>query len=119
LEPRVKTTTTTTTTTTTMSKKGFESYFARVANDILQSADQIVTRMEEGISVLMTGELPKTVDDIPPAENNNNNFDFDSDDADDIDNFDTSGILDGSPLQGMAEQVLDGIMRSQVCMCVL
>ena len=104
-----------------MSRKGAESYFARVANEILQSAEQIVTRFEEGISVITTGNLPpkdgqqqqQQQRDGGDAGSTDESFDvFDNDDEDDHDFDVNSGF--SSPLEGMAEHVLGDIMSSQV-----
>ena len=101
-----------------MSRKGAESYFARVANEILQSAEQIVTRFEEGISVITTGSLPpkdgqQQQRDGGDAGSTDESFDvFDNDDEDDH-AFDVNSGF-SSPLEGMAEHVLGDIMSSQV-----
>jgi hypothetical protein len=36
-----------------------ENFLTKIANDVLQAADNVATRMEEGLSVIMTGGLPK------------------------------------------------------------
>ena len=36
-----------------------ESYFSKIANDILEAADQIVTRSDEGLNVILSGKLPE------------------------------------------------------------
>lgn len=94
--------------------KSTESYFSRVANEILQSAEQIANRMEEGISVVLTGKLPD--EEGVGAEPKQEGAILDGNEADDdlVLDEDVDEIFRSSPLQGMADQVLGDIMSSQV-----
>ena len=49
------------------------SAFDRLANHILESAEQIATRFEEGLSIVMTGKLPGEA----PEQQTSKEFDHD------------------------------------------
>lgn len=93
-----------------------ESYFSQIANDILQSAEQIVNRVEEGISVITTGKLPSqdnvgssTVDPIHSTADSRSYDNTEYDDEEFTDE-EMEEILLHNPLPGMTEQVLGSIM---------
>lgn len=80
-----------------------EGVFAKLANQVLEAAEQIVARVDEGVSVLMHGELPTAArgNIMDPGASD---FDIDYIDED----------MAGSPLEGIAESVLGDIMGGQV-----
>ena len=82
------------------------SYFAKVANDVLKTSEQIATALEDGISVMMSGELSKQASSRPSATETLED-DFDED-------FVDASEMMGSPLDGIASGVLGEIMSSQV-----
>jgi hypothetical protein len=80
------------------------SAFDRLANHILESAEQIATRFEEGLSIVMTGKLPGEA----PEQQTSKEFDHD----DVLMEMDEDMM--GSPLEGIADGVLSDIMSKQV-----
>lgn len=76
-----------------------ERFFTKIANDVLDASEQIATRMEEGLGVVF-GES-KT---LPQAEIPD--FGNDNDEEEEL-------LLMDNPLQGMADDVLRGIMEGQ------
>lgn len=77
---------------------------SQVTNEILQATEQISTRLEEGISVLATGKLP---------EEQQNGYGEGIDMSED--GFEMSEeelLMADSPLQGMAEGVINDIMAN-------
>ena len=94
-----------------------ESAFSKVANEVLQAAEQVATRMEEGLSVLMNGKLPDEVDDNT-ATAKQESPDFDTDTIDDLSEEEIQEILqremmENSPLGGIADSVIGDIMKNQ------
>ena len=87
-----------------------ESYFAKLANEILDASEKLTTRFEEGLNVLL-GELDKTSDTAqqPPLEAGSEN---------EFEGWDEEMMDDPSPLAGIAESVMGDIMASQVCLFV-
>jgi hypothetical protein len=82
-----------------------EGIFARLANEVLEAAEHIVTRVDEGVAAIMHGKLPDGSRNI------------DSDPAADLDDdFVMDEDLGGSPLEGIAESVIGDIMGVQVCL---
>ena len=91
-----------------------ESYFAKLANEILDASEKLTNRFEEGLNILL-GELDNSKSssggggDIPSPEGNNADNEFEGwNDEEEMD--------DPSPLVGIAESVMGDIMASQVCM---
>ncbi|KAI2489549.1 Transmembrane protein 18 [Fragilaria crotonensis] len=82
-----------------------EGTFERLVNHILESAEQIATRFEEGMSVVMTGKLPGEA-----SEQSSTKDSFG--DTDDILMDMDEGMM-GSPLEGIADGVLGDIMSKQ------
>jgi len=84
-------------------------YFQRLANDVLQASEELSAIMEDGITAMMKGELPKA--STPPA-----------DPAGDMPGGDEfmDGMIEDelmdSPLQGIAESVMGEIMGDAVCL---
>lgn len=91
-----------------------EGVFAKLANEVLQAAEHIVTRFDEGASALLHGKLPDG------GANNGDSPDV-SDDFDLHDENDPPFDEDmaGSPLEGIAESVLSDIIGGQVCIFLL
>lgn len=88
-----------------------EGVFAKLANEVLEAAEHIVTRVDEGVSAILHGNLPNN----GGGENAANNMD-----TNDLPNDEYDPLLDdeeifGSPLEGMAQSVLGDIMGNQVC----
>jgi hypothetical protein len=77
-----------------MSQEG--GFFSKIANDVLDATEKLTARMEDGLSAMLTAVQG---DGTIPAS--------DSQEIQDDD-------LDASPLQGIAESVLGGIMKGQV-----
>jgi hypothetical protein len=79
--------------------------------------------MEEGISVLMTGDLPEGAEQngIPESSSSSNEPEFDSDDFD-LDNLSeeelqrllSQEMMQNSPLEGIADSVIGDIVGGQV-----
>jgi len=84
-----------------------ESTFERLTNTVLESAEKIATRIEEGLSVILTGALPgEGVNTAGPKS------EFTSDDEDIM--TDIGEDMMGSPLEGIADGVLSDIMSKGV-----
>lgn len=84
-----------------------ESYFSKIANDILEAADQIVTRFDEGLNVILSGKLPE-VGGATPGTTSDNILGSDNDLFMNMDEE-----MTGSPLEGMADSVLKDILKGQ------
>ena len=81
-----------------------ESYWTKLANDVLEATEQIAIRMEEGINALMSGDAAKSDDQAKEPEQHNDEV-LDDEEFDD---------MDGSPLEGIADSVIGDIMSNQV-----
>lgn len=73
-------------------------FFTKLSNEVLEATERISARLEEGLSVLLDGELPKE-DSAAPVDHEALHSEEDA--------FE-------SPLPGIADGVLDDIMSSQV-----
>ena len=99
-----------------------ETFFTKLADNVLQASENIVNRMEEGISVLMTGDLPegaKQNDMHDSSTSNQAEFDIDDLDLDNLSEEELQRILSeemmqGSPLEGIADSVIGDIVAGQV-----
>jgi hypothetical protein len=105
-----------------------ENFLTKMANEVLQAADNVATRMEEGLSVIMTGELPKEGaaagdSNIPVQEEEEfdmKNFDikdfpeFDNLSEEEIQRILQDEMMQNSPLAGIADSVLGDIVSGQV-----
>lgn len=82
-----------------------ESYFAKISNSILEAAEQIVARFDEGLAVITSGKIP---------ENGNfpSNLQNDVLGSDDV-TMEMDEEMLGSPLEGMADSVLKDILQGQ------
>lgn len=86
-----------------------ESYFAKLANDILDASEKLTIRVEEGLNVLWNelegkGAAGGTAQQ-PPETTAENEFE----------ELDQAEAMDeSSPLVGIAESVMEDIMASQV-----
>jgi hypothetical protein len=104
-----------------------ENFLTKMANEVLQAADNVATRMEEGLSVIMTGGLPNegaaagdsnAGSNIPVQEEE----EFDMKDFPEFDNLSEEEIqriiqdemMQNSPLAGIADSVLGDIVSGQV-----
>jgi hypothetical protein len=81
--------------------------FGKIVNEILQATEHVAARMEEGVSVLLTGKLPGATNEgtnmggepIVPSKEDDLLMDED---------------IVGSPLEGIADSVLGDIISGQV-----
>lgn len=85
------------------------SSFEKISNHILESAEHVATRLEEGLSVVMTGKLPGE----EGAESTTTTQDYGDGVEEDI-MMEMDEDMMGSPLEGIADGVLSDIMSSQV-----
>ena len=94
-----------------------EGLLDRLANEVLEASEQIVTRFEEGISVLTTGELPQqTASDGAAGHEMPNLDDMDIDDLseEEVQILLEEQLMDNSPLEGIASSVIGDIVSKQV-----
>jgi len=101
-----------------------EKFFNKIADDVLHATEQIQARMEEGWSVLLTGELPETAKDPSssspsPAETAEFPQDFDDLDLENLSEEELQRLMEedmmqNSPLKGIADEVMGNIMMGQV-----
>ena len=95
------------------------SFFAKLTNEVLRATEQVTNTLEDGISLLLKGELSQQ------ASSNNANNDkahagtFGGNDnmenpMIDDELFDDEDPMMGSPLEGIANSVLGDIMSKQV-----
>ena len=88
-----------------------ESYFAKLANDILDASEKLTIRVEEGLNVLwneLEGNRAAgggSTAQPPPETMAEHEFE-------DLDQ--AEGMDESSPLAGIAESVMEDIMASQV-----
>ena len=87
-----------------------EGSFERIVNHILESADQLAARLEDGVSVLMTGKLPESEQSSTSNPNQHQQGHHDVDDV----LMEIDEDMMGSPLESMADGVLSDIMSRQV-----
>lgn len=98
-----------------------EGLLDRLANEVLEASEQIVTRFEEGISVLTTGELPQQVasDDAAGHEMPNlDDMDIDDLSEEEVQRLLEEQLMDNSPLEGIASSVIGDIVSKQVSVAV-
>lgn len=86
-----------------------ESFLTKVANDVLEASEKLSTRLEEGITALVTGELPQAAAREPTSSSSIPS----SSEEDMVGEFGEEE--EGSPLLGIAESVIGDIMDQQVC----
>ena len=109
-----------------------EKFFNRIADDVLQVTEKIQAVMEEGVSVLLTGELPSSTkasssEQSSSTSSSSSQQEFSVDDIDDldIDNLSEEEIqqlldekadimMQHSPLKGIADDVMGNIMVGNV-----
>ena len=95
------------------------SFFAKLTNEVLRASEQVTNTLEDGISLLLKGELSQQ------SSSNNDNNDkarggpFGGNDnmenpMIDDELFDDEDPMMGSPLEGIANSVLGDIMSKQV-----
>ena len=83
-------------------------YFQRVANDVLKASEELSARMEDGLTAMMTGELPKAATEGSGATPPPTADGFGEDD------FEIEEEFMHSPLEGIAESVLGDLMQNSV-----
>eukprot|EP00980_Cylindrotheca_fusiformis_P010099 scaffold2243_cov122-Cylindrotheca_fusiformis.AAC.15 len=91
------------------------TFFDKLTNDVFQATEQIATKLEEGLSVLMTGDLPDVTRShhvsepmVMQSEEN-----FESLSEEEIQNLLLQEMMENSPLEGMADSVIGDIMKNQ------
>jgi hypothetical protein len=92
------------------------SFLERAANNVLQATEEITNRMEEGISALLTGELPKSTEGEEAMPPSNEGIKIDDDD------FDDEMIEEefmNSPLEGIADSVIGDLMAHSVILFLM
>ena len=103
------------------------SFFAKLTNEVLRATEQVTNTLEDGISLLLKGELSQqggSNNDKGHGGNfggNDNNMDNPMMD-DELFADDEEDPMMGSPLEGIANSVLGDIMSNQVrswLLCVL
>lgn len=89
-----------------------ERFFGKIMSDVLDASEKLSNRLEEGLTALFTGELPKIPQDVVPTPPETPPIDSESfeDELGTLEN-DVGG---GSPLEGIARSVLGDILDSQV-----
>jgi hypothetical protein len=91
-----------------------ERFFTKVTNDILQAAEQVANRMEEGLSLVFgSGGAAKGAADTTSRQRHGA-ADFSTVYQHDGDDADLEEALQGNPLLGIADSVVGGIMDGQV-----
>jgi hypothetical protein len=95
-----------------------ESYFTKLANDILDASEKIVDRFEEGLNILL-GELSDNSGSGAAANNNKASSSPSPESAteDEFEGWDgneEANMEDPSPLAGIAQSVMEDIMAGQV-----
>lgn len=96
--------------------------FNKLADEVLEASERISTRFEEGLSVLLDGELPKG----PESNSADGSFSQQEVPISDFDDFDLDGLteeeiqriiqtemMDSSPLEGIADSVISDITSKQ------
>mmetsp|Transcript_50139 Transcript_50139/g.76243 ORF Transcript_50139/g.76243 Transcript_50139/m.76243 type:complete len:246 (-) Transcript_50139:194-931(-) len=91
-----------------------ETFFGKLANDVLEATEHIATRMEEGISVLTTGDLPNAGERGNAQLTNLDEFDLDSLSEEEIQRLLSQEIMENSPLSGIADSVIGDIVAGQI-----
>ena len=95
------------------------SFFAKLTNEVLRATEQVTNTLEDGISLLLKGELSQqggSNNDKGHGGNfgvNDNNMDNPMMD-DELFADDEEDPMMGSPLEGIANSVLGDIMSNQV-----
>lgn len=96
-------------------------YITNAANNVLKATEEITIAMEEGLTAMMTGSLPtKTAttgsssSSASSATGEENDINIIEDEEEMIE----EEFMD-SPLQGMAESVINDIMEKQVKIIVV
>jgi hypothetical protein len=98
-----------------------EAFFNRIAKDVLEATEHISNQLEEGVSALLTGELPKAAtqqqqqhaesqQEFDPADYEH----FEGMDEEEIRRMIQEEMMTGSPLNGIADGVMEDIMQGQV-----
>lgn len=99
-----------------------KSFFTRVTNDVLEASEKISARLEEGLSVLMTGGLPQQQEGKDTSgggggaggSGGQQSSMGDDGGGDDFEIMEEEAEMrHGSPLEGIAENVIGDIMKGQ------
>jgi len=99
-----------------------EQFFSKLSDEILEASNQITTRFEEGLSVLLTGKLPEGSaggQDGASPPSSGNQFSYEDIDIDELSDEEVAELLqqqsmEYSPLEGIADNVIADIVSRQV-----
>lgn len=95
-----------------------DSLVSRILQEVLVASEHLSTRLEEGVTALMTGELPKLAATTTKARAiNPMTMDFDALNDDEVRQLvqqQGEHMMDHSPLEGIAESVLGDIFQGSV-----
>jgi hypothetical protein len=96
-----------------------ESFFSKLANDVFEATEQIATRFEEGLNVLMTGDLPGSAkqeshQEISEPMDILNEEDLENLSEEEVQNLLRQEMMENSPLEGIADSVIGDIMKNKV-----
>jgi hypothetical protein len=98
--------------------KAAETFFNRIAKDVLEATEHISNRLDEGVSALLTGELPKAA--TQQQHHAESQQEFDPEDFEGFEGMNEEEIRKmlqdemGSPLDGIADSVMGDIMQDHV-----
>ena len=81
-----------------------ERFFTQIAQEVLEATERISNHLDTNLNFLFFG-------------GHNNSISSGTDDNHSESLNESDDVEEANPLQGMAEQVLNGIMDGQVCMC--
>ena len=95
------------------------SFFAKLTNEVLRASEQVTNTLEDGISLLLKGELSQQASSNNANNDNAHGGTFGGNDnmenpMIDDELFDDEDPMMGSPLEGIANSVLGDIMSKQV-----
>ena len=100
----------------TMTDNGSTSFFGKLANEVITATELMADRVEEGLSVLMTGALPGETQSNGKAGGSNGNVPPMGGGLGEDDDFVMHDLdEDEGPLKGIADGVLGDILKDQVC----
>ena len=91
-----------------------ESYCTKLANEILDGAEKIADRFEEGLNIIMGAQSTDSTGSGTPPESPPADHEFEG-----WDGMEDGEVMDeSSPLAGIAQGVMEDIMSAQVCTVV-
>ena len=87
-----------------------ERFFTKITQDVLDATERLANHLDDQFSQIFSGGSGNRTDENETGRDSSsadNNFNI-------IDDNEEEDVMAGSPLQGMADQVLNGIMDGQV-----